>query len=76
MQTRWVPSTTSRVPLAIYHLGCGGRGRRWRTLLRPGGLMAVTEATWLTDERPEEVVAFWREAYPAMGSWCVTFDPH
>ncbi len=53
---------------ALYHLGWAGGLRRWRPLLRPGGLLAATEATWLTDARPEEAVAFWREAYPTMGT--------
>jgi serine/threonine-protein kinase HipA len=53
---------------AIYILGWAGGLRRWRPLLRPGGLMAVTEATWLTDSPPEEVATFWREAYPSMGT--------
>lgn len=53
---------------AIYNLGWAEGLRRWRPLLRPGGQMAVTEATWLTDERPEEAIAFWKAAYPAMGT--------
>jgi serine/threonine-protein kinase HipA len=53
---------------AIYILGWAEGLRRWRPLLRPGGLMAVTEATWLTDSPPEEAAAFWREAYPSMGT--------
>ncbi|HEX8440921.1 MAG TPA: class I SAM-dependent methyltransferase, partial [Archangium sp.] len=53
---------------AIYILGWAEGLRRWRPLLRPGGLLAVTEVTWLTDSRPEEATAFWREAYPSMGT--------
>jgi len=53
---------------AIYVLGWEEGLRRWRPLLRPGGLAALTEATWLTDARPAEAVAFWQEAYPSMGT--------
>ena len=55
--------------------GRGGRGlgsaealRRWRFLLAPGGLMAVSECTWLTDDPPEEPRLFWQTNYPAMGT--------
>jgi cyclopropane fatty-acyl-phospholipid synthase-like methyltransferase len=53
---------------AIYLLGWAEGLRRWRPLLAPGGLMAVTEASWLTDTPPEEARAFWREGYPSMGT--------
>lgn len=53
---------------AIYNLGWAEGLRRWRPLLRSGGHLAATEATWLTEDRPAEVVAFWREAYPSMGT--------
>ncbi|MDY7229041.1 SAM-dependent methyltransferase [Hyalangium rubrum] len=53
---------------AIYHLGWSEGLRRWRPLLTPSGLMAATEATWLTDHPPAEAAAFWREAYPTMGT--------
>lgn len=42
--------------------------RRWRPLLASGGLAAFTEATWLAEAPPEEAAAFWREAYPSMGT--------
>ena len=53
---------------AIYHLGFGPGLRRWRPLLASGGLVAVTECTWLTDARPAEAARFWSEGYPTMGS--------
>lgn len=40
----------------------------WRRLLKPGGFVAVTDAAWLTDERPEEIARFWNEAYPGMAT--------
>lgn len=53
---------------AIYILGWAEGLRRWRPLLRAGGRLAATEATWLTDSPPAEAAAFWREAYPSMGT--------
>jgi serine/threonine-protein kinase HipA len=53
---------------AIYVLGWAKGLERWRPLLAPGGYMAATEATWLKDAPPAEAVAFWREAYPTMGT--------
>ncbi|SEK37704.1 serine/threonine-protein kinase HipA [Stigmatella aurantiaca] len=53
---------------SIYNLGWKEGLARWRHLLAPAGLMAATEATWLTDARPPEAVAFWKEAYPSMGT--------
>ncbi|WP_233261327.1 class I SAM-dependent methyltransferase [Vitiosangium sp. GDMCC 1.1324] len=53
---------------SIYILGWSDGLRRWRPLLRPEGLLAATEATWLTDSPPPEAADFWREAYPRMGS--------
>lgn len=53
---------------AIYNLGWAEGLNRWRPLLAPGGYMAVTEATWLAGTPPAEAVAFWRQAYPTMGS--------
>jgi len=53
---------------AIYLLGFEDGLRLWRPWLAPGGLAAVTECSWLGETRSEEAAAFWREAYPAMGS--------
>jgi serine/threonine-protein kinase HipA len=53
---------------AIYFLGFGEGLRKWLPLLSPGGLLAASEATWLTDSPPLEAADFWREAYPRMGN--------
>jgi hypothetical protein len=34
--------------------------------LKPGGHVAVSEASWFTLERPEEIEAFWQDAYPGI----------
>lgn len=51
---------------SAYIAGFDAGLRGWRRLLKPGGLVGLTELTWLTDERPEEAKAFWDAAYPAM----------
>ena len=51
---------------AIYNIGFEAGLRRWRRLLRPGGLTAVTELTWLTEHPPQPAVEFWEAEYPAM----------
>jgi len=51
---------------AIYCIGFAHGLKRWRRLLRAGGCIAVTEATWLCDSPPGEVVEFWTTEYPAM----------
>jgi serine/threonine-protein kinase HipA len=43
-------------------LGC------WRPLLKPGGLIAVSECTWLVDDPRDEPRRFWDSAYPSMGT--------
>ncbi len=49
---------------AIYNIGFERGLTEWRKFLKPGGYVAVTEASWFTDERPAEINDFWVEAYP------------
>jgi len=53
---------------AIYLLGFEAGLSLWRPLLAPGGLVVVSECCWLTDAPEGELAAFWREAYPDMGT--------
>lgn len=53
---------------AIYNIGIECGLKLWHTLLKDGGHIAFTDATWLTNERPEEIEQFWQEAYPQMGT--------
>lgn len=48
---------------AIYNIGFERGLSEWGRLLKAGGYIAVTEPTWLTDDRPEEIAKFWDEAY-------------
>lgn len=48
---------------AIYNIGFAAGIRAWRRLLKPGGILAVSELTWLTKDRPAELEAYWRAEY-------------
>ncbi|MEO0983103.1 MAG: methyltransferase domain-containing protein [Pseudomonadota bacterium] len=49
---------------AIYNLGFEAGVRAWRGFLKPGGILAVSELTWLTASRPDELDAHWGREYP------------
>jgi ubiquinone/menaquinone biosynthesis C-methylase UbiE len=49
---------------AIYNIGFERGLNEWRKFLKQGGYIAVTENTWFTEERPEEIQNFWQKAYP------------
>ena len=49
---------------AIYNLGFRRGVREWREFLSPGGVLAVSEITWLTPARPAPLERFWNSAYP------------
>ena len=36
----------------------------WNRFLKKGGYIAVSEASWFTQERPAEIEKFWVDAYP------------
>lgn len=49
---------------AIYNIGFERGLNEWRKFLKPNGFIAVSEVSWFTDTRPEEIESFWNEAYP------------
>jgi SAM-dependent methyltransferase len=48
---------------AIYNIGFKRGLNEWRRFLKTGGYIAVTEASWFTNERPSEIFDFWHDAY-------------
>ncbi|GAB4363415.1 MAG: class I SAM-dependent methyltransferase [Kiloniellaceae bacterium] len=52
---------------AIYNMGFAKGVAAWRRFLKPGGLLAVSEITWLTGSRPAELQAHWEGEYPEIG---------
>lgn len=51
---------------AIYNIGFERGLSEWRKFLKKGGYIAVTEASWFTEERPIEIDEFWKDAYPGI----------
>jgi len=49
---------------AIYNIGFERGIGEWRRFLKKGGFIAVSEASWFTEERPAEIDKFWKDAYP------------
>ena len=47
---------------AIYNIGFERGITEWRKFLKPNGYIAVTEASWFTEERPAEIQDFWEKA--------------
>jgi len=48
---------------AIYNIGFGTGIEIWRPFLRPGGVLAVSEITWLRPDPPEEIRRYWNAEY-------------
>ena len=49
---------------AIYNIGFEIGLKKWKDYLKVGGYLAVSEITWLTRSRPQEIEAFWKAKYP------------
>ncbi|WP_282036407.1 class I SAM-dependent methyltransferase [Saccharicrinis aurantiacus] len=49
---------------AIYNIGFENGLRQWKPFIKEGGYVAVTEISWLSNNRPSEVHEFWTNAYP------------
>lgn len=49
---------------AIYNIGFERGLNEWRKYLKTGGYIAISESSWLTNERPDEIHNFWMELYP------------
>jgi len=53
---------------AIYNMGFSTGIEAWRPLLRPGGVMAVSEITWLRPDPPEGIRRHWNAEYPEIAT--------
>lgn len=49
---------------AIYNIGFEQGLKDWHRYLKPGGILAVSEITWLTDSRPAAIQSHWDNEYP------------
>ncbi len=53
---------------SIYIMGFENGLKEWKRLLKPGGYLVASEATWLRRDIPEEILNFWTTAYPEIGT--------
>jgi len=49
---------------AIYIIGFEAGIKKWKDYLKPGGYIAVSEITWITNSRPNEIEEHWNNEYP------------
>ncbi len=59
---------------AFYNIGIDRALQLCRTLLRPGGCLAFTDAVWLTADPPPEVKEVFDAEYPGMGTAAAVID--
>ena len=53
---------------AIYNMGFENGIQQWQRLLKAGGVLVVSEITWITAHRPAEIQAYWDKHYPEIGT--------
>lgn len=53
---------------AIYNMGFENGIKAWRRFLKPDGILAVSELTWLTKVRPAELEQYWMREYPEVAT--------
>jgi SAM-dependent methyltransferase len=49
---------------AIYNMGFEAGVSAWNHFLKPGGKLVVSEITWLSATRPDELESHWNKEYP------------
>jgi len=49
---------------AIYNIGFEKGVKDWRRFLKTGGVLVVSEITWITAVRPSELQEYWKDEYP------------
>lgn len=53
---------------AIYNMGFAKGVEYFKCFLKPGGILAASEITWLTNERPAEIQQHWDAEYPEIAT--------
>ena len=59
---------------AIYNMGFEDGIHSWRRYLKPGGFLVVSEITWTTKRRPEEIQEYWSREYAEIDLASVKFS--
>lgn len=49
---------------AVYNIGFEKGVREWNRYLKVGGILVVSEITWITASRPLELQKYWEDEYP------------
>ena len=49
---------------AIYNIGFERGLTEWRKHLKKNGFIAISDASWITEERPAEIESYWTHHYP------------
>jgi SAM-dependent methyltransferase len=58
---------------AIYNMGFANGVQQWSRYLKPGGYLAVSEITWITQARPTIIEDFWQREYPEIDTAAAKF---
>lgn len=53
---------------AIYNMGFAKGIAEWKRFLRPGGVLAVSEITWLRPDQPDAIKKHWESEYPEIAT--------
>jgi ubiquinone/menaquinone biosynthesis C-methylase UbiE len=59
---------------AIYIMGFEKGIAQWHRHLKSGGILAVSDITWITDSRPEELEQFWERECPEIETVSAKLD--
>lgn len=59
---------------AIYNMGFANGVQQWSQYLKPGGYLAVSEITWITQARPTIIEDFWQREYPEIDTAAAKFS--
>lgn len=51
---------------AVYNMGFKNGINYWNGFLKPGGILAVSELSWITNNRPKDLDDFWNGEYSEM----------
>jgi len=49
---------------AVYNIGFEEGVKKWKHFLKPGGYIALSEITWLSNTRPDDIQEYWDNIYP------------
>lgn len=59
---------------AIYNIGFETGLKNWKRFAKMNGYIAVSEITWTTNSRPEEIESDWNNEYPCIGKASENID--